>query len=697
VPDLLVEVGCEELPSSACREIVEQAPGIFRSSVAALGLEAPPRLEVAVAPRRFALMAGGMPDGIAPTSRRVRGPSVEAAFDAGGAPTRAAEGFARGQGVAVGDLVVDEDGGRRFVFAERREEGRPIDELVPDLVERLIGGLRFSKTMRWGDGTGLRFSRPVRWIVAKVDERTVPFELHGLVAGDVSQGHRFLGGPTEVGAASEYHQALERAAVLADHGRRRARIVADLDTAAAEAGGAWRDPGGKLEEVVFLVEWPSVIVGAFDRRHLRLPSRVLVTAMQSHQRYFPLEDASGRLLPAFLAVSNGDPAHADVIARGNEDVLDARLQDAEFSFDKDLEAGLEALDARLGAIVFHQRLGTMADKRDRLVAGVEALAGAVGADAVARGWAAEAARLAKADQGAVLVAEFSDLEGYVAAEYARSEGVPDEVAQAVEQQYLPEGPDSPLPATEVAALVAAAEKVDNLVGAFAVDEAPTGSKDPYGLRRAATGLVRIALDRGWDVDHRPLLDAAWGRLQGQGADLARSREETVEAVDAFLVDRLAYLLAEEGVGAEAAAAAIGARLGSAVATAGWARAIEAARDDDGFREAWTAATRLVRIARKGPDEDAEPARDDPGEAALHDAWQQALPAIERARAARDFGAALAPARALAGAVDRFFTDVLVNADDPGVRARRYALVRGTAEAFAQVADFERVTDGGGAG
>ena len=256
---------------------------------------------------------------------------------------------------------------------------------------------------------------------------------------------------------------------------------------------------------MFLVEWPSVITGRFDARHLRLPSRVLVTAMQGHQRYFPLRDRQGDLLPAFLAVSNGDPDHADVITRGNEDVLDARLQDAEFSFDRDLEAGLEALDARLDAIVFHKRLGTMAQKRDRLVAGVGDLADAAGLGPDVRAAAEHAARLAKADQGAVLVAEFSELEGYVAAEYARREGVPDEVATAVEEHYLPEGPDSPLPSGDVGALVAAAEKFDNLVGAFAVDEAPTGSKDPYGLRRAAAGLVRIAFDRDWDFDPAPIL------------------------------------------------------------------------------------------------------------------------------------------------------------------------------------------------
>ena len=440
-----------------------------------------------------------MPDGVAATSRRVRGPSAEAAFDGEGAPTRAAEGFARGLGVAVESLVVDEEGGRRFVFAERREAGRPVEDLVPEVVARLVGGLRFSKTMRWGDGTGLRFSRPVRWIVAKVDERDVPFELHGLVAGGRSQGHRFLGGPVEIRDARSYHQALESVAVIADHERRRARIVSDLDAAAAEADAAWRDPGGKLDEVVFLVEWPSVATGRFDARHLALPSRVLVTAMQGHQRYFPLEGPDGGLRPAFLAVSNGDPARAAVIARGYEDVLDARLQDAEFSFERDRDAGLEALDARLGAIVFHARLGTMADKRDRLVAGVADIAAAVGADDEVGRTAAEAARLAKVDQGAVLVAEFSELEGYAAAVYARLEGVDEPVALAVEEQYLPEGPDSPLPSSAAGAVLAAAEKVDNLIGAFAVGEAPTGSKDPYGLRRAAAGLVRIALDRDWDV------------------------------------------------------------------------------------------------------------------------------------------------------------------------------------------------------
>ncbi len=695
MPDLLLEVGCEELPSSACREIIEQAPGLVRAALDAAGLNGA-GVRVSVAPRRFAVRVEGLPAELPATSRTVRGPAAAAAFGPDGAPTKAAEGFARGQGIAVADLVVREDNGREFVYAELRSEGSAVTDVVPDLAARLVNGLRFSKTMRWGAGTGLRFSRPVRWIVAKLDEQTVPFELHGLHAGDVSQGHRFLGGPATIGDPSSYESAMNAVGVVPDHEARRAQIVGGLDEAAAAAGGGWSDPGGKLEEVVFLVEWPSVITGRFDARHLRLPSRVLVTAMQGHQRYFPLRDGEGGLLPVFLAVSNGDPDHAEVITRGNEDVLDARLQDAEFSFDRDLEAGLRALDTRLDAIVFHKRLGTMAQKRDRLVALAEILGEAAGADPQTREAAEEAAHLAKADQGAVLVAEFSELEGYVAAEYARREGVADVVATAVEEHYLPEGPDSPLPSSEVAALVAAAEKFDNLVGAFAVDEAPTGSKDPYGLRRAAAGLVRIAFDRGWDFDPTPVLLAAHELLREQGADLAHDAMGTATQVMPFLFERIGYILAAEGVGAEAVQAA-GRVFDGAPSIAGWARQIEAERGTPEWAAAWTAATRLQRIARKGPAED-EPVApgDDPGEAALRDAIAAARPGIDAALDGRDLPAALRSAGPLAEAVDRFFTDVLVNAEDPGVRARRYGLVREAAALLTRIADFERVTEGGGA-
>lgn len=425
---------------------------------------------------------------------------------------------------------------------------------------------------------------------------------------------------------------------------------------------------------------------------MRLPPKVLVTAMQSHQRYFPLERPDGSLYPAFLAISNGDPAHADVITRGNEGVLDARLQDATFSFDKDTAAGLDQLDARLGTIVFHQRLGTLADKRDRLVAGVGALGDLLGVDASA---AIEAARLAKADQGAVLVAEFSELQGYAGAHYARLAGRPEEVCLAIEEHYLPEGPDSPTPSSDSGALLALAEKVDNLVGAFAIDERPTSSKDPYGLRRAAAGLVRVVLERGWDLAPRDAFAASYGQFALQGASLAAAEADTLDALDAFVSDRLAFHLDSDGVGGEACAAAVRAGVGGLAATAAWAAAIQRARDDAAFWATWEACNRCVRIAAKGPESDGgwTPAGDD-GEQALADAVAAAGPRIDASRATGDFDAALAAGAEVAPAVDRFFTDVLVNAEDPVDRARRYALVRETAGVLGRIADFTAITQGG---
>lgn len=690
MPDLLIELGVEELPSSACHEAIAQAPGIARAALADLRLEAS-GVDLWVSPRRIAVRLAGLPAERAGRTRSVRGPAEQAAFGPDGAPTAAAAGFARGQGVEMEALVLREDGARRFVFADVEEPAVETASLVPELADRLIGGLRFGKTMRWGDGRGLRFSRPLRWIVAKLGGETVPFTLHGLEAGEVSRGHRFLGGPVTVADPDAYRDQLREAGVVADHAERRAEIVAGLDGAAAAVDCSWSDPGGKLGEVLFLVERPSVITGRIAERHLALPPRVLVTAMQSHQRYFPLSGPDGALHAAFLAVSNGDPAHAEVITRGNEDVLDARLQDAAFSFEVDREAGLAALDARLDTIVFHQRLGTMAAKRDRLVEGVAELGRTAGLEDEEIATAVAAARLAKADQGAVLVAEFADLQGEVAAEYARREGHPEAVATAVAEHYLPLGPQSPTPSAPAGAALALTEKLDNLVGAFLVDEAPTGSKDPYALRRAAAGLVRILLERGWDVPTRELLAGASARLRAQGADLVVDDATGLSQLEAFVADRLAHHLRGEGVAAEAVEAAAGAGLGSVVATAAWARGADAALGSEAFSAARAGHIRLVKLAGDAAPGAATVSAGDADEDALAAAIGGAGEEIERAREARDFTGALSAATSLAAAVDRFLQDVMVNADDPKVRARRIELVRQAAEVLGRVADFTRVS------
>lgn len=689
MPDVLIEIGCEELPSSACREAIAQAPRLLADALEALHL---PAGEVVawVAPRRIAVFAPDVADRQSGEAKAVRGPAIQAAYGDDGAPTKAAEGFARGQGVDVAELVTrpDPESGRDFVWVDKAGEDAPLVDLMSEVARRVLEGLRFGKTMRWGDGRGLRFSRPVRWITAKAGDTTCVFEVAGIPAAGTSQGHRFLGGPVDVASAASYRDDLRSVSVIADHLERRATITDGLDAAAAAAGGAWSDPARKIEEVVHLVEWPSVITGAIAPEHLRLPARVLVTAMQSHQRYMPVSAADGSLMPIFLAVSNGDPAHADIIVRGNEGVLDARLQDAAFSYDRDVASGLDELNGRLDDIVFHARLGTLASKRDRLVAGVADLGAAADVDAAACDDAATAAALAKVDQGAILVNEFSELQGFAASHYAGLAGRSDAVCTAIAEQYLPEGPDSPCPSSDAAALVALAEKVDNLSGAFLIGEIPSGSKDPYALRRAAAGLVRIALERGWDIAPAQVFPAAFARFRGQGADLALSDEAALAEMDGFIADRLAYHLAQEGVAGDAIKAAIAAAPGGLATTAAWARALDAHRADTELVRAATAATRCRKIIAKS---DAGlggfASAGDPGEDALASALDTAEPAIAAARAAGDPHAAIAAASALAAPVDAFFEAVMVNADDAGDRDRRHALVRRAEAAYAGVADF----------
>ena len=689
MPDLLIEIGCEELPSSACREAILQAPGLMSDALSALHLSGGDPVAW-VAPRRIAVFVTDVPARQFGEAMAVRGPAATAAFGEDGAPTKAGEGFARGQGVAVADLVTrpDAESGRDFVWFDRPGEDSALVDLVPEITRRVLEGLRFGKTMRWGDGTGLRFSRPVRWITAKVGSETCTFDVAGVPASGVTRGHRFLGGPVEVSDAGSYLEQLRGSAVLADHLERRATITDGLDAAAAAAGGAWSDPAHKLEEVVHLVEWPSVITGSIAGDHLRLPERVLVTAMQSHQRYMPVSAADGTLMPIFLAVSNGDPTHADIIVRGNEGVLDARLQDAAFSYDRDVASGLDNLNARLDDIVFHARLGTLAQKRDRLVAGVGDLAEAAGVDASIRSTAESAASLAKVDQGAILVAEFSELQGFAASHYAGLAGRDEATCVAIAEQYLPEGPDSPSPSTAAGALLALAEKVDNLSGAFLIGEIPSGSKDPYGLRRAAAGFVRLALERGWDLLPAQIFPASFARLRSQGADLVLDDHAALAELESFMADRLAYHLGQEGVAGDAVRAAIAAAPGGLAVTASWARALDAQRADADLARAATAATRCRRIvAGSESGLTGFVSAGDPDEDALGVALDAAEPAIAAARDAGDPDAAIAAAAALAPPVDAFFEAVMVNAEDPADRDRRHALVRRAESAYAGVADF----------
>ena len=690
--DFLLEIGTEELPASACLSVLDLLPGRAAGLFAAESIDLQPdAIDVLVGPRRIALLARGVPETRTPRESAQRGPAVESAFDASGAPTIAAAGFARAKGIAVEDLQVREEGGRRYVYAVSRTEGRPTAGLLPEICAKLVRDMYFPKNMRWG-ARDLRFSRPMRWLVALFGDELIPFAVAGVSAGRTTRGHRWLGGATDVPAAGAYVETVRSVHVMVDQREREAFLWSELRRLASERGFEVTDPMDKMREVKFLVEWPTVLPGRFGEEHLRLPAEVLVTAMQSHQRYFPLRDPRGDLADTFLFVMNGDPAFAGQITAGNERVLEGRIEDAEFSFDKDLATGLEQMVAQLDRVVFHVKVGTMKDKTERLVALTGLLADRSGVTGDQREWALEAARLAKADQVSVMVREFADLEGVMGETYARLEGFHDEVAQAIREQFLPDAAGGDPPRSLTGALLATAEKIDNVVCAFAVGEPPSGSKDPYGLRRAAMGMVTIAAAHGLTYEVDDVLGYAYGLLE-RFPHLVPAEVVVPGAAD-FVLDRLAKALSDEGVARDVVEAVLptSARFADLRTRA---EALAAFRSDPAWDDLITTFNRPSNLAKKLAPEDVGAAVDpalfvEEAEGLLYQAWGTAKETVGEAIAAQDYETGLREVAALRPAVDRYFDDVLVMAEDPRVRVNRLRLLAGIAGTVRSLAHLDRL-------
>jgi len=635
LPTLLFEIGCEELPASACEEAAAQ---LREAWLPKLG-----HGKVFVGPRRLALLVDDMPE--REPDEWVKGPPEHLR-------EKAAEGFARKHGVRVDELEV------RDGFLGVVASGRPLAEALPVRLNEIVGGLAFSKSMRW-DGSGLRFARPIRWLCAKLDGETVS----GF--GGSSYGHRFTHGEIGVRDANEYVDSLRAAEVEPDQDARLSTIRAGL----AELG---LDDANEavLAEVVYLAEWPRVLEGTFDERFLSLPRRVVETAMESHQRYFPLEGNR------FAFVANG--GHPETVVEGNERVLEGRLEDASFTFERDVAKGIEELVKSSSRITFVAGAGTYGDKSARLAVLVEELGGGEASR--------EAARLAKADQAAELVREFPDLEGHIGAEYARLAGFPEAVCAAIDEQYLPDSAGGRLPDTETGRVLAAADKVDNLTVAFALGQRPTGSRDPYGLRRAAIGLCRLALEANVEIELAALVTRAHGLLVEQGASVSEDPSDVVD----FVEERLEGML---DVPVEFVRAARASGVHELGAVARLAEALASAADSVEFERAYVAFDRANRLAGKSDGAAAEidpNLATDEAEVALIEALADASPKIASALEAKEFDAALAAAAELRAPVDRFFDQVLVMAEDADVRANRLRLLLDIRDAVGALGDLSQI-------
>jgi glycyl-tRNA synthetase beta chain len=713
VSRLLVEVGTEELPYRVCESVVRQLEGGPDGPGLALTLLEGERLleegaaaKVLVSPRRIAVLVDGVPAEQLAQVQEFRGPKAVVAFGEDGALTKAGAGFARSKGAAAEDVRREVVDGTEFVFVSVEAERRAARDVVPELVARLITGLQIPRGMRWGARPAgasdyLRFSRPIRWLVVKLGAETLSGEFYGLPLGDVSRGHRVLGGAVTIGDAVDYERLLEQQKVIVSQDERERLIKAGLDAAASELGGSWSDPGDVLSEAIYLAEWPSVARGTFDERHLRLPDEVLVTAMQSHQRYFPVRGAANELLPAFLYVSNGDPQAAPLVTRGNERVLDGRLDDAEFAYDRDLAEGLPAMADRLGAVVFHEKLGSLADKAGRLGGLVAALAG--GSSTVSDDGSGEAtqdtlrtaARLAKADLVSQTVIEFPVLQGVMGGIFAAAAGLGVAVARAVGEHYRPLSATAPLPGSVAGALLAVADKLDNIAGAWVAGERPSGSRDPYGLRRAAVGIVRVSLEYNLRFPLAGLLTAAVDQFELQGIEIDDARRAAIaEETAAFVRERLQVLLLDEGLPFPSVEAAMAAPAPDLPSLASRARVFTAMAGREVFESAVIAYNRCSALAAKDP---AAGSRAVDPALFTDDAERELFAACEAARAPLldalgnlELESAVGAAAGLRPAVDRYFDAVLVMDPDDAVRANRLAQLAAVTGLIGRIGEFSRL-------
>jgi glycyl-tRNA synthetase len=504
--NFLLEIGVEELPAADVDLAQEQLEDLAFDLFEKLRLKPDGGITVSSTPRRLVIAAWAVPPRQADEERVEKGPPAERAFDADGKPTKAAEGFAKKNGIAVEDLKVVEIDGGKYVTAQVREEGRPATEVLGEALPKLVGSIKFGKAMRWND-SGIAFSRPIRWLTALFDEAIIPFEYAAVSSNNKTQGIRPFGSPEiTVKSLDAYFEAVKSQGIILNHEKRLDTIREQVNELAKKAGGRVPDDPGLLDEVTNLVEAPTALVGHFEEKYLELPREVLVTVMRKHQRYFPVEDAQGRLLPFFITVRNGDDQHLDMVAHGNEQVIKARFSDAEFFYREDLKKPLQDYLPRLSTLTFQKQLGSMMDKNERVAELVESLSKLLHMESTDVVIAQRAAHVVKADLATRMVVEMTSLQGVMGREYALKGDYPKDVANAIYEHWLPRNADDELPPSPAGTLLSLADRLDSLVGLFGIGLAPKSTADPYGLRRAALGIIQILVNKSIDLDLGKAID-----------------------------------------------------------------------------------------------------------------------------------------------------------------------------------------------
>lgn len=686
----LFEIGTEELPSGYIAPALDQIRIVLEKGLEEAGIEFD-GMELFGSPRRLSLLIRGLAISGKGKVEEVAGPPRSIAFDEEGRPTQTAIGFAKAHGVDPSELIVKETPRGERVFAIKRISGVSTISYLREFLPSLVSSIYFPKSMRWGNGD-LRFARPIRWILALFGDEIVDIELDGIRSGRITYGHRFLHpGPIEIYNPEDYPRILREVGKVVVDLRERMRIIKDqVNMLASSIGGTAFFPEGLLDKVANLVEYPTAFLGRFDERFLELPKPVLISSMVEHQHYFPVVDLEGNLMPYFVAVRNGDDRYIDVVAAGNERVLKARLADASFFFEEDLKRALEMRVEEQRRVVFQERLGSLYDKTMRLVELSAWLASIL--DPSLSQTVRRAALLSKCDLLTEMVQEFPNLQGIMGGEYARIQGEDEMVCTAIAEHYLPRGSSDPVPKSMGGVILSLADKLDNLVGYLGVGLIPTGSEDPYAVRRQASGILRIMIEKGIRIELGKLFEKALELLSDK---LILDREEIIRNLREIMRGRLETILQERGIRYDEIDAVLEIGFDDVPDLVLRADAIRSFRGFEPLMVAVKRAANIVRIAEgKGiyPKPFDPSILSEPAEIELYRKASSMERDVEVLASEGRYKELLALLSDLKPYIDRLFDEVMVMVEDERIRDNRLALLRRIVGFFRKVGDFSKIVE-----
>ncbi|WP_026692865.1 glycine--tRNA ligase subunit beta [Peribacillus kribbensis] len=683
--DVLIEIGLEEMPArfvtSSMNQLAEKIEAwLHERQIEFSGITA------FSTPRRLAVSIKGTAQFQKDVNEEAKGPAKKIALDQEGNWSKAAMGFARGQGVTVEDLFFKELNGVEYVYVNKFIKGQEVRNLLPELKD-LITSLTFPKNMRWAD-EDLRFVRPIKWLMALYGEEIIPFSIAGVQTGNETRGHRFLGESSVIQTAGEYEAKLKSQKVIADPAERKQMILSQIKQ--IEKDQNWTIPVDEelLEEVNNLVEYPTALFGTFEEEFLELPEEVLVTSMKEHQRYFPVKNKEGKLLPFFVTVRNGNDEHLDIVARGNEKVLRARLADAAFFYNEDKKTSIEDSLKKLESIVYHEELGTLAEKVTRVRKLTSLIAETWGLNAEEQKLADRAAEISKFDLVTHMVYEFPELQGHMGEKYALLKGEDARVAAAINEHYMPRNAEDSVPSSSIGSIVSLAEKLDTITACFSIGIIPTGSQDPYALRRQASGIVSILAENNTDVRLEELLESALSIIEEE--KLAKDSVENIKKeLLTFFKARVKHLLNERKVRYDLIDAVLENEIGSVSSLVERAEVLEAKRSSEGFKETVEALSRVMNISSKAEIDVAidENLFENSYESGLNKKYMSILDEYASVKSEEERYEVLA---SLQPEIEEYFEHTMVMADDETIRNNRLALLSAVTKAIRQFAEWNKI-------